>query len=78
MGPKSRLVIADNIRPERTDIGGDMFIYWMDFNMMMINGKEKSESEFEEIIGAAGLEIVNIWRYPVGTHSHIECRLKQG
>ncbi|PQE27884.1 hypothetical protein CJF30_00009075 [Rutstroemia sp. NJR-2017a BBW] len=78
MGPKSRLVIADNIRPEKTELGGDMFIYWMDFCMMMLNGKEKSKSEFEEIIGAAGLEIVNIWTYPVGTHAHIECRLKQG
>lgn len=77
MGPKSRLVIADNIRPAKTDIGDDLFIYWMDFCMMMLNGKEKSKSEFEKIVDAAGLEIVKIWTYPVGTHSHIECRLKQ-
>ncbi|TGO32521.1 hypothetical protein BHYA_0310g00080 [Botrytis hyacinthi] len=77
MGPTSRVVIADMIRPEKTDIGGEMMIYWMDFCMMMLNGKEKSEKEFREIIDAAGLEVIKIWRYPVGTQAQIECRLKR-
>ncbi|KAF7916935.1 uncharacterized protein EAE98_010366 [Botrytis deweyae] len=77
MGPTSRVVIADMIRPERTDVGGEMMIYWMDFCMMMLNGKEKSEKEFREIIDAAGLEVIKIWRYPVGTQAQIECRLKR-
>lgn len=76
MGPTSRLIIADSIRPERTDIGGEMLNYWMDFCMLMLNGKEKSKKEFEDIVDAAGLKIVKVWSYPVGTHSHIECRLK--
>ncbi|KAF7952846.1 hypothetical protein EAE96_006071 [Botrytis aclada] len=76
MGPTSRVVIADMIRPEKTDIGGEIMIYWMDFCMMMLNGKEKSEKEFREIIDAAGLEVVKIWRYPIGTQAQIECRLK--
>ena len=52
-------------------------IYWMDFCMMMLNGKEKSEKEFRDIIDSAGLEIFKIWRYPIGTQAQIECRLKR-
>ncbi|KAM0126941.1 hypothetical protein ACHAO1_009802 [Botrytis cinerea] len=77
MGPTSRVVIADMIRPEKTEIGGELMIYWMDFCMMMLNGKEKSEKEFRDIIDSAGLEIVKIWRYPIGTQAQIECRLKR-
>ncbi|KAH8820715.1 o-methyltransferase-like protein [Xylogone sp. PMI_703] len=77
MGPTSRLIIADMILPDKTEIGGDMTIYWMDFSMMMLNGKEKTEGEFREILGAAGLEIVKIWRYSFGTQAQIECRLKK-
>ncbi len=79
MGPTSRLLIADMIMPERTELGGDMPIYWMDFSMMMLNGKEKSKKEFEQIIDAAGLEIVKIWMGGGrGSQAQIECRLKPG
>jgi len=64
------------IIPERTEMGGDMTIYWMDFSMMMLNGKEKSKKEFEEILDAAGLEIVKIWSCTFGSQAQIECRLK--
>ncbi|RDW60593.1 O-methyltransferas-like protein [Coleophoma cylindrospora] len=76
MGPTSRLLIGEMIMPDRTQTGGDMLIYWMDFSMMMLNGKEKSEKEFEQVLDAAGLEIVKIWRFHVGTQAQIECRLK--
>jgi len=76
MGATSRLIVADMIMPERTEMGGEMTIYWMDFSMMMLNGKEKSKKEFEEILDAAGLEIVKIWSYTFGTQAQIECRLK--
>ncbi|KAE8443020.1 hypothetical protein EG329_002414 [Mollisiaceae sp. DMI_Dod_QoI] len=78
MGPTSRLIIADMILPDKTDIGGDMTIYWMDFSMMMLNGKEKTKGEFEEILDKAGLEIVKVWMFSFGTQANIECRLKQG
>lgn len=77
MGPTSRLIIADMIRPEKTEVGGDMSIYWMDFSMMMLNGKEKSQKEFEEILGAVGLEIAKIWSASFGTQAMIECKLKE-
>jgi hypothetical protein len=76
MGPTSRLIVADMILPDMTEMGGDMTTYWMDFSMMMLNGKEKSRKEFEEILNAAGLEIVKVWMYSFGTQAQIECRLK--
>lgn len=44
---------------------------------MIMNGTEKSKAQFEEILDAAGLEIVKIWPFAFGTHTNIECRLKQ-
>jgi hypothetical protein len=76
MGPTSRLIIADMILPDKTEMGGDMTIYWMDFSMLMLNGKEKTKTEFHEILSAAGLEIVKVWMYSFGTQAQIECRLK--
>jgi len=77
MGPKSRLIIADMIMPEKTEVGGEMTIYWMDFSMMMLNGEEKSEKEFREMVEEAGLEIVKIWVHSIGNQAQIECHLKQ-
>ncbi|CZR68915.1 related to O-methyltransferase B [Phialocephala subalpina] len=77
MGPTSRLIIADMILPDKTELGGDMTIYWMDFSMMMLNGKEKTKGEFEEILGEAGLELVKIWPFGFGAQANIECRLKR-
>ena len=64
------------ILPDKTEMGGDMTIYWLDFSMMLLNGKEKTLTEFSEILGAAGFEIVQVWRYSFGTQAQIECRLK--
>jgi hypothetical protein len=77
MGPTSRLIIADMVMPEKTEMGGDLTIYWLDFCMMTLSGKEKSEEEFAEITNAVGLEIVKIWSSGIGAQAQIECRLKQ-
>lgn len=45
---------------------------------MMLNGTEKSKEQFEEILDAAGLEIVTIYPFAFGCHANIECRLKSG
>jgi hypothetical protein len=62
IGPTSRLLITVMMVPERTEIGDDLTIYWLDVVLMLINGKEKSKKEFEEIVDAAGLEIVKFGR----------------
>ena len=76
MTPKSRLILTDMILPDKTEIGGELTIYWMDFSRMMLNGKEKAKKEFEEILDTVGVEVVQIWRYSFGTQAQIECRLK--
>jgi hypothetical protein len=76
MGPTSRLLTAEMMVPERTEIGGDLGIYRLDFVLMLINVKEKSKKEFEEIVDAAGLENVKIWKAEVGTQVQIGYRLK--
>jgi hypothetical protein len=75
---KSRLIIAEMILPDKTSSSeGDLTPYWMDFSMMMLNGKEKTRKEFEEILDAAGLKIVKVWTYSFGTQAQIECRLSE-
>ncbi|TVY32023.1 O-methyltransferase [Lachnellula subtilissima] len=78
MGPTSRFIIADMIMPDKVEIGTEVTPYWMDFNLMMLNGTEKSKKQFEEILDAAGLEIVKIYPFAFGCHANIECRLKTG
>lgn len=76
MAPDSRLLIGDFVLPEKTHLGDDTFLYWMDFAMMMLTGKEKSAEEFRSILDEAGLEMVKIWSSPVGPQAIIEARLQ--
>lgn len=77
MGPTSRLLIGDFVVPEKAHVGDDFMIYWMDLSMMMLTGKEKSKKQFEEILDAAGLELVKVWPFVMGAQSVLEARLKQ-
>lgn len=77
MGPTSRLLIGDFVVPEKARVGDDFMIYWLDFSMMMLTGKEKTAEEFERILDAAGLELVKIWPFAIGAQAIIEARLKQ-
>jgi hypothetical protein len=64
MGPKSRLLIGDFLVPEKANMGDDNLVYWMDFAMMMVTGKEKTKAQFESISKEAGLKLVKIWQSP--------------
>ncbi|KAI9708755.1 MAG: hypothetical protein M1820_003710 [Bogoriella megaspora] len=77
MNENSRLLIGDFVVPEKTNVGDDMMIYWMDFCMMMITGKEKTKKQFEEILDAAGCELVKIWPHPISPQAIVEARLKR-
>ncbi|KAL9088291.1 MAG: hypothetical protein Q9165_006215 [Trypethelium subeluteriae] len=76
MGPTSRLLIGDFVVPEKTQVGADFAVYWMDFSMMMLTGREKTAKQFEEILDAAGLELVKIWPSAVGAQCMVEAKLK--
>ncbi|KAI9814557.1 MAG: hypothetical protein M1827_003112 [Pycnora praestabilis] len=75
MASDSRLLIAEMVVPERTG-GGDMTAYWMDFAMLVIGGRERSEKDFRDLLDAAGLELVKIWPSAIGPQTVIEARLK--
>ena len=77
MGPKSRLLIAEIVVPDRTEIGEDMGTYNMDVVMLAIGGKERNEKEFKDLLEAAGLELAKIWTAAVGAQCVVEARLKR-
>ncbi|KAE9379800.1 S-adenosyl-L-methionine-dependent methyltransferase [Stipitochalara longipes BDJ] len=76
MGPDSRLIICDMIVPEMVEIGGPQQLYWLDFSMLILGGKEKTITEFTNIFNEVGLELVKVYPSGVGTTSMLETRLK--
>jgi hypothetical protein len=76
MGPDSRLIICDMLVPERVEIDGPMELYWLDFSLMTISGKEKTLKEFNDIFDAVGLELVKVYPSGIGKTVMLETRLK--
>ena len=78
MGPTSRLLIGEFILPDRAQVGDDFTIRWMDFCMIPLSGKERTQKMFEELFDTAGLELVKIWPFlgPGQPQSVIETKLK--
>ncbi len=77
MAPDSRLVICDMIVPDLVPVHGRMTLYWLDFSLLTIGGKERSRSEFDNICAQAGLEIVGIYPSAGDNTAMLETRLKQ-
>lgn len=77
MAPDSRLIICDMLVPDQVEVGGAMTLYWLDFSLLAIGGKERSLDEFNNILAEAGLELVHV--YPSqGDHPvMLETRLRQ-
>ncbi|KAM7223397.1 Sterigmatocystin 8-O-methyltransferase [Rhypophila decipiens] len=77
MGPDSRLIVCDMLVPEKVEADGPKELYWLDFSLMLIGGKEKTLREFEGIFDAAGLELVKVYPSGFGATVHLETRLKR-
>jgi hypothetical protein len=77
MGPDSRLIVCDMLVPDMVTVNESSELYWLDFALMTISGKEKTLKEFEEIFDAAGLELVKVWRSDIGETVQLETRLKR-
>lgn len=77
MGPDSRLIVCDMLVPERVEVGGPMELYWLDFSLMTISGREKTLKEFIEMFDEVGLELVKIYPSEVGKTAMLETRLKK-
>lgn len=76
MGPSSRLLIGDFVVPKKVQVGNDFMVYWLDFAVMMLTGQEKTAQQFERILDASGLELVNIWPSSFGAQAIVEAKLK--
>jgi len=61
MAVDSRLIICDMLVPDYVEVNGPMTLYWLDFSLLAIGGRERSLSEFENICAKAGLEIVKVY-----------------
>ncbi|PKS05509.1 hypothetical protein jhhlp_008887, partial [Lomentospora prolificans] len=77
MGPDSRLIVSDMLVPERVEVGGAMDLYWLDFSLLTISGKERTMNEFKDIFAQAGLELVKVYESAVGRTIMLETRLKR-
>jgi hypothetical protein len=78
MGPDSRLIICDLLVPARVEVGSPiMDVYWMDFCMMAVGGKEKTLREFKDMFEAVGLELVKVYPAAFGKSAMLEARLKE-
>ena len=76
MGPTSRILIGEIILPESTAAGADPFPFFMDVNMFMEGGLERSEEQWAKLLAEVGLRIDNIWRQPDNSvQTTIEARL---
>lgn len=76
MSEGSRVLVHDLLIPERAVPGTDLTAYWMDYAVMMISGKERTESEIIALFEKAGLQHVKTWQHEVSAYAVIEAKLK--
>ncbi|PTD06629.1 O-methyltransferase afvC [Fusarium culmorum] len=77
MGPDSRLIICDQLIPDTVEQQENVDLYWLDLSLLCMSGQEKKKSEFEDILEAAGLELVRIYPSSYGCTVMLEARLKR-
>lgn len=74
MVPDSKVLIADNVLPER---GGSGMVAAMDMMMLCIGGKERTKANFIAVLDAAGLKLDGIYSVAGDTpFSVVEASLK--
>ena len=59
MTASSRILIFDTIVPE---MNAPRHIALQDINMMSFGGMERTQRQWEELIGKAGLKVKKVWR----------------
>ena len=56
----SKLLIFEFILP---DVGAPLFPSLLDINMMaLLSGMERTETQWKELLGSVGLEVVEFWK----------------
>lgn len=76
MGTDSRLIICDMLVPERVEIGEAMELYWLDYSLMSMTGKEKTLQEFKDMFDEVGLELLKVYPSGIGKTVMLETKLK--
>ncbi|KAG4444251.1 hypothetical protein IFR05_000226 [Cadophora sp. M221] len=77
MGTDSRLIVCDMLVPEKVEVGGPMELYWLDFSLLTISGREKTLKEFNEMFDEVGLELVKVYPSSIGNTVMLEATLKK-
>ena len=57
MKPRGKILIVEIVVPAGND---PSFAKWMDLMMVTYGGKERSEKQYQELFGAAGLRLTQI------------------
>ena len=78
MSSDSRVLITDLLIPDRATPGIDLTSIWMDYSVMLMGGKERTEKEFEQLLAQCGLEHVRTWKAEgeVSAFAVIEAKLR--
>lgn len=70
----SKILINELVIPDQR---ASSFMTRSDMNMMAVLGSmERSEKQWRDLLGRAGLEIAKIWSKEAGSESIIELQLK--
>lgn len=76
MGTDSRLIICDMLVPDRVEVGEATELYWLDYSLMSMTGKEKTLKEFNDMFDVVGLDLVKIYPSGIGKTVMLETKLK--
>jgi hypothetical protein len=70
----SKILINENVIP---DTGAHLEATGVDLILMaMLSSGERNEKQWRNLLSSAGLRVVNIWTYEIGTESLIEAELE--
>ena len=76
MGPKGTLLVLEHILPEE-DGQADLPLLMLDLHMLaVLGGRERSESEYRELLAAAGLYLEQRWSTRAGAPEILQVRSK--
>lgn len=75
MSPVSRVLICEMVLPARVS-EADFPAAVMDQAVMTMGGKERTRDNFANMLEAAGLELVEVWRVPGVPGACVEAKLK--
>lgn len=66
MAQDSRLLICELLLPSKAEPGMDLTPFHMDYTLMQVGGKVRTEEDFQALFRAAGLELVHVWKHTEG------------